>query len=92
MKTLTSIFNNLIKGLTKDILFEECDPADNIYITILEPTCNMDFVNTLKGITKYGKIITQQYDYEPELMYNDFSDIISPQDKRTVIEELQKYI
>jgi len=92
MKTYTSIFNNLIKGLTKDILFEECDPADNIYIVILEPTCNMDFVNTLKGVTKDGKIITQQYDYEPDLMYNDFSDIISPQDKRTVIEELQKYI
>jgi hypothetical protein len=92
MRTLTCDFNQKIKELGRDLDF----PIDEVFgsshemiIEILEPTCNMNFFNTLIGISKEGKIITQQYDYDDySVMVNDFKDIVSKNDKQKIIDLL----
>lgn len=92
MKTHTSTFNRLIKQLQFKVDFTvDCEIEDLDSIEILEPSCNMEFVNRLIGFTADGKIITMQFDNDYDsLMTNDFRDIISSWDKMKVIEALEK--
>ena len=92
MRTLTCDFNQKIKELGIDLDF----PMDEVFgtshemiIEILEPTCNMNFYNTVIGISKQGKIITQQYDDDDDsVMVNDFKDIVSKFDKQKILDLL----
>ena len=67
------------------------EPTD--YIKILEPTCNLEFVNRLISITTVGLIVTQQYDYDNDsIMINEFSDVIERHDREMIIELLTQHI
>lgn len=93
MKTLTATYNQLIKRLKEGIDFSDCDYSDLDYIEILEPSCNMNFVNALMRISKDGKIHTQQYLYDPEsVMVNDFRDVFRREDKQKLIRIVQNFI
>ena len=93
METFKSKFNRLIANLKLDINLSNLEPEPTDYIKILEPTCNLEFVNRLIGITTVGLIVTQQYDYDNDsIMINEFSDVIERHDREMIIELLTQHI
>ena len=92
MKTLTNSFNQLVKQLKHDVIFEhEIDCVElEFVVEIYEPTCAMEFVNYLVGINRSGRIVTQQFMYDAEsITIHDFKDIIHVEHKRNVLEILK---
>ena len=93
MKTYTNRFNKAIKQLNKDIDFTNSEYEDLDVVEILEPTCNLNFVNRLIGITKEGMIVTQQYSYDLESkMINNFRDVMSKYDKENLCHIVESQI
>lgn len=93
MITYTARFNQSLKQLKEDVVIDidwnNLEPYD--IVEILEPSCNLNFVNVLHGITKEGKLITKHFENDEEFMENDFKDIINNYDKLKVCEILESY-
>ena len=97
MKTLTSRFNKALKQLKEDIIINEDSRTDwdglelEEIVEILEPSCNLNFVNVLFRITKEGKILTRHFEDDQEFMINDFRDVITKFDKEKLCEMVENF-
>ena len=97
MKTYTAKFNQLVKQLKSAVVvnydnldWDNLEPYD--IIEILEPSCNLNFVNVLYRVTKEGKLITKHFKEDVDFMENSFKDIIHNYDKLKVCETLEKFL